>query len=297
MGVIALCALVVFTVSFLRGRRDATPQGLLARIPGGDSVILSIDVRALRQAGILSALAGSRLVEEPEYKAFVLETAFDYRQDLDSILAAFHPNATYLLLRGRFNWRRLSAYAASQDGFCRNTLCRMPGSVPERKISFFPVNPDVMALAVSQDESAATNLMGHRKLALAFEVPRDPLWLAVSAGYLKDHGGLPAGTRLFAKAMEGAERIVISLGPEQDRFKAVLDVTCRTADDAALLVLQLEGVTRLLRDLIEKENKVPNPRDLSGVLAAGTFRQAGARVEGRWPVHRAFLEVLAGSSF
>ncbi len=288
----------MFAAAVLRWRRDAALQGLLGRFPEDESVILSIDVTALRQAGILSALAGSRVEEEPEYKAFVLETGFDYRQDLDLILAAFQPNATYLLLRGRFNWRRLSAYAASQDGFCRNLLCRMQGSLPERKISFFPAGPNLMALAVSQDEFAATNLMGHREPARAFELPRDPVWLAVSAGYLKmGNGKLPAGTLLFAKAMEHTERIVISLGPEQDRFEATLDATCRTEDDAALLVLQLEGVTRLLRDLIEKENRAPNPRDLSGVLAAGTFRQTGVRVEGRWPVHRALLEGLASDSY
>jgi hypothetical protein len=40
----------------------------------------------------------------------------------------------------------------------------------------------------------------------------------------------------------------------------------------------------------------PNPRDLSGVLASGTFRRDGLRVVGQWTIPRAFLEqVLAGA--
>jgi hypothetical protein len=37
----------------------------------------------------------------------------------------------------------------------------------------------------------------------------------------------------------------------------------------------------------------PNPRDLSGVLVAGTFEQRQSIVIGTWPVERGFVEALA----
>ena len=39
-----------------------------------------------------------------------------------------------------------------EDGHCYNSLCRLNGSTPERKISFFPVQQNLMAMAVSPDD-------------------------------------------------------------------------------------------------------------------------------------------------
>jgi hypothetical protein len=53
-------------------------------------------------------------------------------------------------------------------------------------------------------------------------------------------------------------------------------------------------VTEVLRQLIEKEKQKPTPADLAGILTAGVFHQDDARVLGRWPIERAFLDSLAG---
>jgi hypothetical protein len=45
--------------------------------------------------------------------------------------------------------------------------------------------------------------------------------------------------------------------------------------------------------MIEREHMTPNPRDLSGVLVAGTFEQRQSTVIGTWPVERGFVEALA----
>jgi len=290
---VALCAGVIAGLALLRSRLGATREDLLAYLPSGDAVVLSIDVAALRRAGLLASLAGSTVPEEPEYKAFVLETGFDYQQDLDLVLVAFQKQNLYALVRGRFNWRKLNSYVAAQDGSCRNSFCRVAGSTPQRNISFFPLKPDVMALAVSPDGWAANNLQTRLKNGWQGAAPGQPVWMAVPASYLHDTENLPSGTRLFAKAMEGAERVMLSLGVEEGRLEALLDVTCRSADEASVLSFQLGGVTRLLRSMIARENKTPNPKDLSGVLAAGSFRQEGTRVYGRWPIQREFLESLA----
>ena len=295
--ILVLCVAVVFVAASLRSHPDATIKGLLARIPPEESVVLGIDVRAMRRAGILEAVAGSPVTEEPEYKDFVTETGFDYREDLDLVLVSFQKNATYLLVRGRFDWKKLTSFAISQLGVCHNSLCRMKGSTPQRNISFFPVSRGLMALAVSADSWAVTRLAVRHRSDLAFPVPDQPVWLHIPVSSLKDHSRLPSGTHKFAEAMEGARTITLSIGPREGRLEAMLDVTCRSQDDATSLVGQLEEIARLLQKMIEQANEKPNPRDLSGVLTAGTFRSAGVRVEGRWPVERAYLENLKGVPF
>ncbi len=48
--------------------------------------------------------------------------------------------------------------------------------------------------------------------------------------------------------------------------------------------------------MMEREKQTPNPADLSGVLAARSFRRVDGRVVGRWPIERAFLWSLFGGS-
>jgi hypothetical protein len=294
--IVAICAAVIVVVSWLRSRSASKVEHLMAFLPQGDPVVLEIDVSALRRSGVLDLLAGAKVAEEPEYKAFVAGTGFDYRSDLDLILAAFQKESSYYLLRGRFDWKRITAYAAGQGGLCRNSFCRVVGSTPKRNISFFPLRPGVMALAVSTDAWAASDLMARKERKFAFQPPGDPVWLHLPASRLKDTENLPAGTRLFAKAMESADRVTLSLAAQEGRFEARLDVACRTAQDASVLSFQLEGVTRLLRSLINREKQTPNPGDLSGLLAKGSFHHQDRRVLGRWPVQREFLERLTGGS-
>jgi hypothetical protein len=175
----------------------------------------------------------------------------------------------------------------------------MPGSEPARRISFLPLQSNLMALAVSRDSYAATRLTDAQP-ALAVQPfdppPRDPVWLSIPADSLRDSNRLPAGTRLFATALISADKILLSLGPQGQQLEARLAVTCRTSEDAAALAGQLQHVTSLLRDMIARENQKPDPKDLSGVLTAGVFQQAGRRVVGRWPLPPAFLESLAGGA-
>ena len=62
---------------------------------------------------------------------------------------------------------------------------------------------------------------------------------------------------------------------------------------AAELVKQFSSMTGLLKSMIEREHMTPNPRDLSGVLVAGTFEQRQSTVIGTWPMERDFVEALA----
>src|SRR6266581_6429195 len=128
---VALCAIAV--VAYFK-TRDLPPESVLAHLPSENAAVLSIDFAALRQGGVFDLLAGPVVEEEPEYKTFVQKTGFDYRRDLDGALISFPPGGVFFLVRGRFDWKRLESYAQEQGGECSRGLCRMPGSVPARKI-------------------------------------------------------------------------------------------------------------------------------------------------------------------
>jgi len=294
--VAAVCGGLIFGIAYVKVRRVATAEALLARFPAEDGMILAIDLESLRRTGILAAFAGNKVAQEPEYRAFVGGTGFDYQQDLDLALAWFRQGNTYLLLRGRFDWPRLRDYVAMQGGVCRNVFCRLEGSTPQRKISFFPLSGNVMALAVSPDAWAASALAERRPAPPGTSYPSQPFWLLVPASMLHDAGSLPAGVRPFSKAMSGAEKVVFSLAPAGGRLEVQVDVTCRSGQEAGVLASQLEGVTSLLNAMTARQATKPDPKDLGGVLAAGRFEQVDQRVLGRWPIERSFLEaILEGS--
>lgn len=240
----------------------------------------------------MNLLAGSEMTQEAEYRAFIEATGFDYTRDLDSALIAFTPSGRYLLLRGRFDWRLLKNYVEAQGGRCRNAFCRVEGSTPERQISYFPVERDLMALAISPDSWAASQMQARRRHQM--ELPKDPVWAVFSGSALADSDRLPAGSRAFIRALDGAERVVLAADQSSGgEIEFSMRVSCRTGEQASALTARLKETTAMLQDLLRKEGQTPNPRDLSGVLTNGAFEQSGSNVIGRWPVPKAFLESLA----
>jgi hypothetical protein len=290
----SLCALAVWGVARLRYHSLRTTADWLQRLPTQDAVVFYIDFAALRKGGVLHMLAGSNVAEEPEYKVFVMKTEFDYTRDLDAVLACFTPRAKYLVAEGRFDWNSLQSYARDQGGTCRDALCRMRGSTPERKISFFPLRPNLMGLAVGPDDSAAIDLESTAVRRRVLELPDAPVWISVPPALLKTGNDLPPGTRMFAHTLEDADDVSIAMAPSGNRFEARLNVQCRSEQQAVALAAQLGAITAMLREMIAREHQTPNPRDLSGVLSSGTFNHLGTRVLGSWPLEKGFVEGLLG---
>lgn len=260
-------------------------------------MVLFVDFDALRRGGMLKLLSASKVAEEPDYQAFVRSSGFDYTRDLDLAAVLFGADGEFFVVKGRFDWQKLEGYARDQGGSCFKRLCRMPGSTPEHRISFYPLQSGLMALAASTDGDAASRLADPQSGAVRpIELPLDPVWLSIPADTLKSADRLPSNTRLLASALASADRILLSLGSQGQQFEARLAVTCRTSQEAQALVVRLERATSLLRDLLARESLKANPKDLSGVLTAGIFEQAGRRVMGRWPLRSEFLESLAGGS-
>ncbi len=285
----ALCAAAVGGVVWYRARALST-AALLKRLPTEDALVIYVDFNALRRAGILQLLDGSKTGEDADYQAFVRRAHLDYQRDLDTALVAFAPTGKFMLLRGRFDWNSLRAYVEAEHGRCEGSLCRVVGSAPERRISFFPLQSGLMALAVSPDASAALRLSTSGQ-GMA-ELPDAPIWLSIPGALLRSGESLPAGTRPFARSIERAQTVTLSFAPEANRLAARLNVRCGDERDAAQVASQLSETTRLLRSLIEREHQKPNPADLSGVLTSGAFRSEGRRVIGYWPIERVFVENL-----
>jgi hypothetical protein len=294
LGIAAICGVSVWGVAWYRSRSLST-AALLRRMPAENALVAYIDFSELRRGGILELLDGSKAGEDPEYQSFVRQTQFDYKKDLDAAIVAFAPTGRFLLVKGRFDWKSLRAYVESQHGQCINAFCRMIGSAPERRISFFPLRSNLMALAVSPDESAALRLENAAS-GPDPQVPAAPVWLSIPTSVLKSGDSLPAGTRMFASGMERAETVTLAFAPEGHGLAARLDVRCRDERDAADLASQLTRTTSLLREMMEREHQKPNLADLSGVLTAGAFRNEGRRVLGYWPIERAFVQNVLGGS-
>jgi hypothetical protein len=292
VGIAAVCGVSVWGVARYRSR-SLTTASLLRRLPAEDALVAYIDFSELRRGGILQLLDGSKAGEDPEYQSFVRQTQFDYKNDLDAAIVAFAPTGRFLLLKGRFDWKSLHAYVESQNGKCTNSFCRMTGSTLDRHISFFPMRSNLMALAVSPDQTAASRLSSAVP-GPDPEVPAAPVWLSIPVSVLKSSDRLPAGTREFARSMEQAETVTLAFAPEGQGLAARLDVRCRNDKDAADLASQLTRTTSLLREMMEREHQKPNPADLSGVLTSGAFRNEGRRVLGHWPIEPAFVQNMLG---
>jgi len=196
-------------------------------------------------------------------------------------------------VRGRFDWNNLQSYVAQQGGDCYNAFCSMKGSTDERQISFFPLQRNLMGMAVSPDSTAALRLQNVSS-GKGPEAPDAPLWLSVPVSVLRSSQDLPEGTRMFARGLGNAQTLTLTLAPDRNRFAARMTVTCRNEPDAADVALELTRVTQLLRDMIARENQKPSPSDLSGVLTSGSFRPNGKRVDGYWPIERSFIQNMLG---
>ena len=136
---LAACALAARGVYWYRAAKSRCDRPTWsAYLPTANASVVYVDVDALRRSGILSMVAGPKAAEEPDYRQFVDETKFDYRQDLDAVAAALKDGRIYFALRGRFHWKNLTDYAVRQGGSCHNDFCvvrRQPAQSPHFVLS------------------------------------------------------------------------------------------------------------------------------------------------------------------
>lgn len=262
------------------------PASLLSRFPIEGGTALNVDFGSLRKAGLLD----SKAPPEPEYQQFVEAAGVDYRRDVDLLVASFSKSGNYFIARGRFDWKKLRAYAIRQGGSCYQDLCRVQGSTPERRISFLPLRDDAIGLAVSGDDLAATRLTKTGPTVVTHP-PDAPVWVSIPGSALRDTTVIPPGMRTFLTALARADRIVITAAQASGGIQAHMEATCRTASDAAVLASQLRSTTGMIRDTLMTDKEASRD-ELARTLAAGTFDNSGPRVTGAWPVAKSLIESL-----
>jgi hypothetical protein len=299
------CALAACGVYWLRVRKPAGPSNLVAFLPTANASVIYIDVDALRRSGILGMLAGPKTGEEPDYQQFVQKTKFDYRQDLDAVAAALKDGRIYFALRGRFHWSNLRDYAVQQGGSCHNDFCVAAGSQPNRRISFYALKSNVLALAIGPDDFGADQV-AVRPAETPLSPPKEPVWALIPASALQSMDALPAVAKAYVPALRGADQIVFSIGgdpggdPGADpaqQLQLGLHVTCKDTPAASALLSQLETITKALRELVAHQRQKPDPADLSGALVAGSFRRDERQVYATWPIPKALMHAIADSAY
>jgi hypothetical protein len=292
-GFLLLVAVAVGGFLKWRSSRDYDAAGLVETLPRNGSAIIYLDFATLRAAGLLGALAGSKATEEPEYRKFVQDSGFDYKSDLEAVAVAFVDGNMYATARGAFQWKRLSDYATANGGSCKNSVCEMPASQPQRFVSFYPLRSNVIALAVSPDRHGV-DLINPPQGDPVFR-SSDPVALSAPGSAFEKPGALPAGAQAFLSPLSRAKRVTFYAGStaaDKTKLALRLDAECVSPEAAQELAKQLQSTTELLKNMLAREKMTPSPADLSGLLVAGTFQAKDGRVAGTWPLDRRFVDGL-----
>jgi hypothetical protein len=289
------CALAAAGIYWFGARKPAGPSDLVAYLPTANASVIYIDVDALRRSGILGTVAGSKTGEEPDYQQFVRDTKFDYRQDLSAVAAALKDGRIYFALRGHFHWSNLKDYAVRQGGSCHNDFCVVQGSQPNRRISFYLLKSNVLAMAIGPDDFGADQVAA-QPARPSLSPPKEFVWAIIPAVSLQSMDTLPAAAKAYVPALQGAEEIVFSISATHDQqLQLGVHVTCKDGPAASALLTQFETITKTLRELLARQHRKPDAADLSGLLVAGSFRRDERQIYGAWPIPKAFVDAIAGA--
>jgi len=290
----ATIAALLFGVDYYRHRFVRSNADLVKLLPPGDLTIFFVDVAMLRQANLLNLVTGIAPAAEKDYAEFVSQTQFDYTLDMDALAGASDGEQLFFVIRGRLRWDKLRQYAAAHGGACRDDYCKAPASKPGRWANFFPVQPDVIALAISRN-SAAADLLRPPGRRVQEQPNGNPVWVRVAQSALKTPSSLPLPLRIFAVILQATDSVVLSLGPPrsgQAVFSVQLDAGFPNEPSADTARTQFEIQTKMLKLELAREHQQPNPADLTGLLTAGSFQVVKRHVIGSWPVRKDLLSAL-----
>ncbi len=290
--VAAVVGAVWYSVAYYRHRFVRSNADLVKLLPPGEATVFFADLGAIRHAGLLRLLAGVKPAPEAEYAEFMQKTQFDFARDLDGLAGAYDGDRLYLAGRGHFDWDKLQAYAVAHGGTCGSDYCQEPGSTADKWANFVRVQPDVIALAVSSDRTAADVLRppGRR---VQVDQPSAPVWVKLSRALRRNPSALPLPLQIFAISVQSAEEITLAVQPvKQGGFEIRLLGDFANAAAADTARVQLEIQTKNLQRALADEGQKGDPANLGAVLLGGKFYAAGTKLEGSWPVRKELAAVL-----
>lgn len=273
---------------------DATPSPaeLIRELPAKPGATLFIDVGLARRGGVLRYFTAPAAAQDAEYRGFVDATGFDYARDLDRRAVRFaQGGGVWIAAAGRFDGRKLAAYAAGRGGRCVRGICAMQGSAAERQISWLEPRGGRLVLAVSPDPMAAA-LAGSGGAPLPI-LPDAPAWLHVPGAQIAPGEGLLPGVSALLSALSGAEQAVFKLNAGGDGVVVRLEAEFSRRTAAESSVAKLTAATSLLQKLLAREQRQEGDRGWAEVLASGEFRVEGSRAAGTWRLEPELLKRLA----
>jgi hypothetical protein len=293
-ALLVVCGLILGGLYWMRRREPMPPAELVALLPARPGTVVYLDFASARRAGLLRLLNGSESQQDADYRQFVARTRFDYQRDLDAAAILFANGEEFFALRGRFDWESLAAYAEQQGGVCREGVCRMSGSRPDRKISFDLERDDVLDLAVSTDGEAVRQIH-HRRDPEPADTPAGAVWVKTSAQAITASGLLPEPARPLLASMAGTQPIVFTLSARGTGLVLEAQLDCQDPPAATQLEAELESGTAALRTALAQHSSGAgaDTASLGGVLASGTFHCDRNHLTAEWPLPDQFLAALS----
>lgn len=162
-------------------------------------------------------------------------------------------------------------------------------------MSFLPIQPDVMALAVSANPSAAEILRPSGRHTLR-PMPSEPVWVSLPLSLIRKPSAFPQSLQLFASLLQSADSVFLLLDrapmDSEGVFNLKLDAAFPLEAMAKTTRNQFEIQTKLFKLEFAREHQQPNPADLTGLLTAGSFQVVSKHVIGTWPVRKELLNTL-----
>ena len=149
----ALILIAMGALYFWTRPRGMSVAEQVAHLPSGDGIFVIAD------GAVVKKIAGDAGGEEAEYRDFVEKTGFDYRRDLERLVAVIGEPHSYFVVTGRFDWPKIAAYA----GNCVKGVCTMAASQPGKYISLMELRPGALAIAVSPKQLAVGEMEASRK--------------------------------------------------------------------------------------------------------------------------------------
>ncbi len=200
------------------------------------------------------------------------------------------------LLRGRFDRRQLSRYAAARGGSCDSDSCRTPAITPGRWASFALLQSDLLALSVGPKGSEPASRSTVRARGKFASPSADPVWVELGRQVLQKPADLPLPLQILAISLQSADPVVLSVGATgQDEARAfLLKLDAQFPNQAAADTIrkQLELETKSLSLALARQNHRADPKDFTGLLASGTFQVADRHMLGRWLIQPELLHAI-----
>lgn len=294
MPVAALAGVLMGASAYWFHSRAYNAMQLVQMLPPDNAVYAYLNVAALRSLGILDKIAGPISGEDVDYRKFVEDTGFNYREDLDSLAVAFREGDIYYAAQGRFNWAKLEAFAAARGGKCEQFQCRVAGSEPGRDVTYYMPRTSTLAIAVSRHATAG-DMIAPGTWRNQPRIENVGLWVSAPPPALKDLNSVPGALRPFLEPLRDSTSAVFTLGPAQDGFEMKLVATARDGAGASKIAKQYSDVTSLVTRMLEREGTPIKEADLSGMLTGGRFNTKDNEVTGTWPISKQLVESLASA--